>query len=231
MTIGNALKDLPVNPSQRLPCMLVLDCSDSMNEKGPDGKSRIQELNEGLLVLENELKQDELAARRVQLAIICVGGVAQGAELMLDWTDAAAFSAFELQASGQTPLGKGMEIALDLVEQQKRAYDAHGINYYRPWIMIITDGAPSDNAEWERACAKSRQAERDRKCVIYPIGVSGANLKVLQQASSTEAKMVRGLAFKELFVWFSRSVGMVARSNSGDTVQLPSTDAWRAVQS
>ena len=56
-----ALQD---NTSQRLPCVLVLDGSGSM-EGNP-----ISELNQGLKTLEEELKKDDTASQRVQLLVI-----------------------------------------------------------------------------------------------------------------------------------------------------------------
>jgi uncharacterized protein YegL len=93
---------------------------------------------------------------------------------MLDWTDASAFRAFELTADANTPLAKGLMVALRLIEEQKQAYRSHGINYTRPWVMVITDGAPTDSdADWQAAALACRAAEGARKCVIYPVAWRG----------------------------------------------------------
>ena len=47
------------NTSQRLPCVLVLDGSGSM-----EGNSISEELNKGLKVLEEELKKDDTASAK-----------------------------------------------------------------------------------------------------------------------------------------------------------------------
>ena len=54
------------NNSQRTPCVLVLDGSQSM-----DGQP-IDQLNRGLKVLESELKEDVLARGRVRVRVIRV---------------------------------------------------------------------------------------------------------------------------------------------------------------
>ena len=107
-------------PAQRTPCMLVLDASGSMDEIVPaTGRKRIEELNQGLALLQRELLNDDTAAQRVQLAIVCVGGPAGDADLLMDWTDAMQFQPPRLTAGGRTPLGQGMRLALQHVEQQE----------------------------------------------------------------------------------------------------------------
>ena len=39
-------------------------------------------------------------------------------------------------------MGAGFNTALDMVEQRKNRYKEAGIAYYRPWVMMITDGDP-----------------------------------------------------------------------------------------
>ena len=58
-----------------------------------------------------------------------------------------------------------------MVEERKREYRANGISYYRPWIFLITDGAPTD--EWQAAANKVFQGEEDKKFAFFSIGVQG----------------------------------------------------------
>lgn len=222
---------LDQNPNQRTPCLLVLDSSGSMEVKTSKRTTRIDELNTGLSVLEEELKKDPTARTRVQLAIVCVGGAAGEADIMLDWTDANDFSAFDLVAGGTTPLGKGLNLALQLVESQKQAYKTKGISYTRPWIMVISDGEPTDSpSEWQLAVDACRAAEGKKRCVIYPIGVEGVNVAKLQEISTTPVLLLNEVKFIELFQWLSASLSSASRSAENDTVQLPSTSPWVAVQ-
>ena len=92
------------NPSQRTPCVLVLDASGSMETPTAKGTRRIDELNVGIRTLEQELKNDPVAGHRVQIGIVSVGGPGGRADKMMDWTDAGDFQAFDLSCGGSTPL-------------------------------------------------------------------------------------------------------------------------------
>ena len=221
------------NPSQRTPCILVLDASGSMDELvASTGRRRIDELNQGLSVLQQELLADDTATMRVQLAIVCVGGPAGDADLLMDWTDAADFQAPRLVAGGLTPLGKGMRLALRYVDEHKHQLLAAGVGYTRPWIMVISDGEPTDEpAVWQAVCRECREAEGARRCVIYPIGVADANMAALQQLSGTPALKMSEARFREYFQWLSSSLSSMSRSRPGEQVQLAAPSPWTVVSS
>lgn len=216
------------NPSQRTPCMLVLDASGSMSGTiAGSQRTRIDELNQGLVLLQQALIDDETAAMRVQVSIVCVGGPSNDAELLLNWTDAVHFNPPTLCAGGATPLGHGMRLALHHVEQHKLMLKQLGVGYTRPWIMVISDGEPTDQpAVWQGVVEECKAAQANKSCVIFPIGVEDAKLEVLQQLSSTRAARLHSAHFREYFQWLSASLSSVSRSQSGDSVALPATDPW-----
>ena len=213
------------NTSQRLPCVLVLDGSASMASSGAETDA-IRELNNGLKILETELKNDDTAAQRVQLLVIRFGDDDQ-VEIVQEWTDAMDFSAPTIEANGRTPLGEAMRTALDSIEEQKENYRSHDIPYNRPWIFLITDGEPTD-LDWESAAADCRQAEGDNKVVIFTIGTADANFEALKQFSNRSPVKLDGLKFRELFVWLSRSASSGSKASQDTEVQLPAVD-WGVV--
>lgn len=222
--------DYTGNANQRTPCVLVLDASGSMNTKGAKGKARIEELNDGIRTLELALKSDDAAISRVQLGIVSVGGPSNSAEVLMDWTDADQFQAFPLTADGSTPLGIGIRLGLQMVDQIKQDLRASGINYTRPWMMIITDGEPTDSGEdWNKAVLECKSAESAKRVEVFTIGVEGANIAKLSQLSIRPPVMLDGLKFNELFLWLSSSLSAASRSRPGDAVSLPSLDPWRNV--
>jgi len=222
--------DYSGNPNQRTPCVLVLDASGSMDTMTSTGKTRIAELNAGIAALEAELRSDDTALVRVQLGIVCVGGPSGDADIMMDWTDATDFTAFTLHADNTTPLGKGIRIALQMIEQGKQNLRAAGISYTRPWMMVISDGEPTDSDDvWSAAVNECRAAEAGKRVEVFSIGVEGANLSKLAEFGSKPPLMLSGMKFKELFIWLSASLSAASKSRPGDALQLPSTDPWRSV--
>ena len=208
------------NASQRTPCVLVLDGSASM------AGDPIHQLNAGLLTFESQLKGNPLTALRVQVLVIVANGNAK-TDVVTEWCDAIDFAPPTVRADGNTPLGAAMALALDRVEEQKAVYDAHGVSSTRPWILLISDGVPTDPG-WERVAARCRQAELDKRCVVFPIGTRDADLGALGRFSVNPPKQLEGLHFSDLFVWLSRSMTAVSQSAPGEAVQLPAT-SWASV--
>ncbi|ELD0487357.1 VWA domain-containing protein [Escherichia coli] len=212
-----ATSDFASNPEPRCPCILLLDVSGSMNGRP------INELNAGLVTFRDELLADPLALKRVELGIVTFGPV----HVEQPFTSAANFSPPILFAQGDTPMGAAITKALDMVEERKREYRANGISYYRPWIFLITDGAPTD--EWQAAANKVFRGEEDKRFAFFSIGVQGADMKTLAQISVRQPLPLQGLQFRELFSWLSSSLRSVSRSTPGTEVVLEAPKGWTSV--
>jgi len=212
------------NTEQRTPLVLVLDCSGSM-----DG-APIAQLNEGLSLLEKELKGDVIAAKRVRILVVRFGGM-DTAEVIGDWCDAMDFEAPVLEANGTTPTGAAVELALGEIEAEKARYKQSGIAYTRPWLFLMSDGMPT--GPWEDAAQHCRDAEQSHKVAVFPIAVGeGSHAGTLGSfcgRGDAGVKRLAGLQFKELFLWLSTSMQVVSQSQAGSQVQLPATDSWSTV--
>ena len=209
--------DFASNPEPRCPCLLLLDISGSMNGRP------IDELNAGLATFRDELAADALAVKRVEVGIVTFGPV----NVESPFTGAATFYPPSLQVQGDTPMGAAITQALNMVEDRKRDYRANGVSYYRPWIFLITDGAPTD--AWQAAASAVREGEASKKFAFFAIGVKGANMDTLRQISVREPLSLDGLKFRELFSWLSSSLRSVSRSTPGTEVQLEAPKGWASV--
>lgn len=189
------------------------------------GKTRIDLLNEGLVTLKETLAADSLASRRAEIAIVTFGGTVTTIQ---DFVTAENFQPPRLQTSGSTPMGKAILVGLDMVAKRKATYRSAGISYYRPWIFLITDGEPDPNDPWKSASEQVKQGEASKAFAFFTVAVEGANMGVLAQISTRPPAKLKGVNFREMFLWLSQSMQAVSQSSPGDTVPL-ATPGWTEV--
>ena len=195
------------NPDPRIACALLLDTSASMQG------APIEELNKGFELFCQEIKDDELAAKRAEIAVITFGGQPQ---LLVPFTEGRDLQARALNTSGATPIGQALNLALDELEKQKDAYRKAGLEYYRPWLFVLTDGQPTDGETFAAAAARLRDAEAKRHVSVFCIGIGeGANLTHLQDLSAQRKPLrLEGLSFRKFFSWLSASLGSASASTA-----------------
>lgn len=217
---GSAIVELASNPEPRCPCVLVLDVSGSM------AGAPIAALNAGLQAFQSDVLTDSLAAQRVEVAIVTFGG---RVETVSDFQGVQAFQPPILVPSGETPMGEAVRRGIDLVTQRKQAYKQAGVHYFRPWVFLITDGAPTD--DWQSAAALVKQGETSKAFAFFAVGVETANFDLLQQLSVRAPLKLDGLKFRELFVWLSQSMRSVSHSKPGEEskVALPNPSGWASL--
>ena len=126
-------------------------------------------------------------------------------------------------------MGKAIEKALELLEKRKQDYKNFDIQYYRPWIFLITNGQPTDN--WQDAAKKIEEAETNGKLLFFAVGVRDADMETLSEISVCPPKKLNGLDFQSLFKWLSFSLQQVSVSKIGEKNKLPATNAWEEITS
>ena len=234
-------EDLQTNPTPRLPVALVLDASCSMleiiegefRETGQTyeadgqvwqivegGKSRLDFLNEGLALFLETLHEDEIARYSVELCVIGFGGKA---ELLLDFGPLQLVDSLQVTPSevDGTDLGGAVEMALQRLERRREEYRRYGVDHYKPWLVVMTDGKPTVSG-YEQVARRVASLVRNRRLTAFPIGV-GRDFDAEKLAMLSPGRVplqLKGVCFREFFQWLSQSVSTVSRSQPGESVPL-----------
>lgn len=206
--------DFAENPEPRCPCVLVLDTSISMAGRP------IFELNEGVKTFKQELLSDPLARKRVEVAMVTFGPVT----IYSAFVSPSAFFPATLETTGDTPMGEALNAAIKLVNDRKAEYKANGIAYYKPWIILITDGAPTDDIS--TAIKNINTGEDAKSFAFFAIGVEGADMQTLAKLSVRTPLKLKGLMFKEFFMWLSASMKMVSSKTPGSAINMLPPSGW-----
>ena len=219
LTLSLPVNDLIDNPTTRVPVALCLDTSASMFGE------KIDELNKGVTQFFNAILDDDIAKYSVELSIITFSSTATK---VLDFANierqVAAFKQLQIQAHGNTAMGAAVNMALDMLDARKKEYQDKGVDYWQPWLVLMTDGQPTDAITL--AAERASKLVLERKLTIFPIGIGdGANMARLKQFSpKREPLRLKGLMLSEFFDWLGKSVKTTSQSAPRTSVKLPPID-------
>lgn len=207
-------EDLFLNTERRCPVILLQDTSSSM-------RMSINQVNAGLKDLRTDLLADALACQRVEIAVVTFGPV----QLVQDFVTVDQWIPPHLAASGSTPMGEAILFSLNQLKMRKAAYKEAGIPYYRPWIWLVTDGAPTD--DWRKAVDSAQAEIRRGGLELFTIGTDQADFSVLGQISQPRPPIrLREAKYREMFVWLSQSLKPVSKAEPGAEVKIEDHMDW-----
>lgn len=203
------LDELTNNSSARLPICLALDTSYSMVG------DKLDELNAAVRWFFQAIRDDEMAAMAAEICVVSFGGAVKKCTEM---TGIDRQQLPMLTASGNTPMGEAVTFCLETLDQQKRIFGRLGTDYFQPWLVLMTDGGPSDSivAAVER-CQKDLGS---KKLTVIPIAIGpDADMATLAKFSTPKFPPIRleSARLKDFFKWLARSVQQVSMSSPGDS--------------
>jgi len=201
------LDELTENPTARVPVCLALDTSGSM------GGTKILELNAAIASFYSAVRTDEMASISAEIAIVTFGiTVAK----VMDFAGVNRQKVPVLSASGATPMGAAVSLSLDMLEQAKRVYSEMGVDYFQPWLVLMTDGEPTDDITL--AVRRCRELVSKRKLTVFPVAIGrDANLHTLASFSPNLPPLrMESTDLRRFFAWLSMSITTASLSNPGD---------------
>ena len=209
--------ELIENPTTRLPVIFCLDTSSSMSG------APISELNKGVEIFLEAIKQDEIAKYSVELGIVTFDSEVN---CVVDFANIEHQNVPHVYASGATSMGEGVLKALELLQKRKNEYSNAGVDYYQPWLVLMSDGYPTDDVSL--AIEEVRRLKENKKLTLFPVAIGdNADMDTLKQFSTLKNNMVlkvkNAAYFREFFEWLSQSVSVVSQSIPGERSSLPQT--------
>lgn len=230
--------DLIFNTSSRIPVCLCIDTSGSMDQYDDTDTSRIERVKKGVAQFYAELRENDLTKYSAEVAIVGFSTtpyIVQDFKTM-DLVDAASVN---LIPHGKGDLGKGVLKALELLQGRKESYKRNGIDYYQPWLIIMTDGRPTGEentmADLRQAQQKVTEMETNKKLTVIPVFIGRTEGdSELSEIDSKADKYLSGFSqknaplqlssgekFSRFFEWLGKSVSIVT---SDSDVELDFAD-------
>jgi uncharacterized protein YegL len=206
------------NYEQKCLCVLVLDVSGSMNG------TPITELNNGLQSFYKEITDDDTTSQRLEVSLITFNHIVTTVQ---EPALVENFTMPKLTANGATAMVDAVNAAIDKVQARKDWYKSTGQNYYRPWVILMTDGEPDDGQDVASLANRIKADTAAKRYAFLPIGVQGANMSILNQIAGDIPPMpLQGAKFSQFFKWLSASMGTVVKAEEGDKVTLADPGEW-----
>ena len=247
-----AMREFSNNTNARLPVLFLLDTSSSMNgiirgdnqhivrQEYADGinwnivtgdnmVTRMDELNTGLQRFVSDILADPLAKLAADVAVITFARTVATVKEFGPIRESDTGLKISTSQENETFLGEAVELALSELDSRKRTYRAHGVEYYQPWLVVMTDGVPT-SARHRELEGRLKELMAARKLSVFVFGIGRADLSELCSISPGRPPMrVNDQKFPELFAWLSLSVRMASMSMPGDGVSLTPLpdDMWQ----
>ncbi len=194
-----------------LACVLLLDTSGSMSGEP------INSLNRAINDFKAKTSMDDLAQKRVDIAIIEFNDVAT---VVQDFTPISQMEPIQLEAGGRTAMGAAINLAIDKVKERNRFYASMGTPCFKPWIFMISDGCPTDDITM---AAQRIQEEENKgshgKLKMFALGITGYDKDTLFRLTK-RVMALDDTDFSGIFNWMSESMVAISVSRVGEDVQL-----------
>ena len=221
-----SLSDLVNNSRPRFPAIFIVDNSVYMGENGI-----FAELQSAMKKFFVEIAANKHLSEITELYIATCGGAHN--EIVNFATIARQrdiLERMELKPYGRCMMGNAINRSLDKLEKRiaQMTNEDIDVQYYCPWIIILSNGKFKDTEEMERACARLRELKKNGDIQVYPIGLTGdADMNALRMLDEQEAYIMTSLNgfFSDVFY----SLGWSRRSTpGGDRVMLRHPEGFEA---
>jgi uncharacterized protein YegL len=102
-----------------------------------------------------------------------------------------------------------LDTAFDIVEKRKKEYKNQGLSYYRPWIVLLTDGNPNplDVEKLNRYSVKITNDIASKKYMLTAIGLGKKiDKNILSMLSGGNCSIINKSGLSKFFEFLSASI-------------------------
>jgi uncharacterized protein YegL len=197
-----------------LPVVLLLDVSYSMSG------DKIENLNKAVEDMLDTFAQEEKMETEILVSVITFGGQV---DLHVPFTKASQVQWHGLQVNGDTPMGTALKMAKAMIEDKETTPS----RAYRPTIVLVSDGQPTDGSTWKQALDDFISEGRSSKCdrMAMAIGRDADETVLKRFIEGTPYDLFYAENAGQLHEFFQRvtmSVTMRTQSKNPNVVPAPS---------
>lgn len=198
-----------INPSEpHMACLLLLDTSGSMIG------NPIDNLNNAINTFKNEVVKDEKTRNIVDIAVVEFNDETNVVQVFVPIEELIPV---KLEAGGTTEMGDAILTAIDMVDERSRFYHQTGTVPYKPWIVLISDGGPTDDIT--NAVKKIKEHEENGKVKVFALGVEGYDSQTLHRLAGKKVMRLQGHSFDGFFNWLNKSMRSMSKVAPGEKPQ------------
>ena len=139
------------------------------------------------------------------------------------FSDIKGINHMNFVANGSTNMADALVKANDMVRERTHTYRRMGIEAYKPWIILMSDGYPNNVEAVANIGATIKQREKDGKVHIFALGMGTDFDKSVLLSVSEKCFAITDWNFSEFFTWLGKSVAMVSKSTPGASGAIADT--------
>jgi uncharacterized protein YegL len=204
------LKDFTIAAARPLPVIVLADVSGSMSTNG-----KIDALNDAIKTMVASFAEEDPGRAEIHVGVIAFGK--GGARIHQPLQPSTAIQWETVAAAGNTPMGAAFDLVVKMIEDPAQVPG----RAYRPAIVLISDGEPTD--DWEEPLARLLSSERAAKASRFVLGVGddadpAMLAKFLADPTARVYSAHEARQIKNFFRWVTMSVTQRTRSSNPNSV-------------
>ena len=207
---GDTPRIINVN-KHHMACLFLLDTSGSMAVTNESGTRPIDELVKALNRFKTEVCKDPTTQAILDVAIVEFN---TNVRVVQEFVPVTEMETVSLEAQGGTSMSEGLRTALDMVMERGRLYAKFCVPYC-PWIVMITDGYPSDSID--DIAEEILRLDQMDKLRLWSLAVEGADIRLLMELGHGKRVLIlRDYDFTKFFDWVNKSMRSISVSSPGE---------------